>query len=217
VATELLMRFAIGTQAIDGESQADVATDDTLMTDFVPGKFSDIEDFSLGMDLDEKTSAPLTLSPGPSVPPGARSLAPPIPPTSAHSRTRFAQWLDGMKAKDAYAVNFEPFSFTKQFDKASPTLFEMCCNSKSFGSISLVKRKLIGANDREVDTYAYVRINFVDALIIGLDWDVGESVKEKCKFIARRVMIKYRQQLPDGTLGAQIPGEWKRDMQVVKQ
>jgi type VI secretion system Hcp family effector len=217
VATELLMRFAIGTQAIDGESQADVANDDTLMTDFVPGKFSDIEDFSLGMDLDEKTSAPVIVSPSSSGPPAARSLAPAALSTTGHSRTRFAQWLDGMKAKDAYAVNFEPFSFTKQFDKASPTLFEMCCNSKSFGSISLVKRKLIGTSDREVETYAYVRINFVDALIVGLDWDVGEAVKEKCKFIARRVMIKYRQQLTDGTLGAQIPGEWKRDMQVVKK
>lgn len=216
MATELLMRFAIGTQAIDGELQADVATDDALMTDFQPGKFSDIDDFDLGMDLDEKTSAPTVISPTTAGPPGARTLAPLIAATP-HSRTRFAQWLDGMKAKDAYAVNFEPFSFSKQFDKASPTLFEMCCNSKSFGSISLVKRKLIGSPDLEVESYAYVRINFVDALIVGLDWDAGEAVKEKCKFIARRVMIKYRQQLPDGSLGAQIPGDWKRDMQVVKR
>lgn len=211
MATELLIRFAIGTQAIDGESQADVATDDTLMTDFAPGKFSDLQDFNLGMDLDEKTSAPVSIGGAP----GGKGFAPAVL-AAPHSRTRFAQWLDGMKAQEAYAVNFDPFSFTKQFDKASPTLFELCCNSRPLGSISLVKRKLIGS-DTEVESYAYVRINFVNALIIGLDWDAGDAVKEKCKFIARQVMIKYRQQLPDGSLGAQIPGEWKRDMQLAKQ
>ena len=136
MANELLVRFATGTNVIDGESQAVISSDDTLISDFTTGKFSDVQDFSLGMDLDESDSG----SAMPLLPPaGLATLAggrgPLEPRTTAipkHSKTPFASWVWGKdgkpltakQLKEAFPVNFEPFALSKQFDRASPQLFE---------------------------------------------------------------------------------------------
>ena len=45
-----------------------------------------------------------------------------------------------------YPVDLEPFTFSRQMDQASPLLFEMCCNSQSFASVTLIKRKAAGTD-----------------------------------------------------------------------
>jgi hypothetical protein len=37
--------------------------------------------------------------------------------------------------------------------------------------------------------HAFLRIDFTDVLVIGVDWDSGDVVKEKCKFICRGVKV----------------------------
>ena len=105
----------------------------------------------------------------------------------ASPRTRFTNWLRGETKK--YPVDLEPFTFSRQMDQASPLLFEMCCNSQSFASVTLIKRKAAGT---DVSGRAFLRIDFKDVLVIGVDWDSGDVVKEKCKFICRDVEIQYQ-------------------------
>jgi hypothetical protein len=85
----------------------------------------------------------------------------------------------------------------------------MCCNSKSFASATLIKRKAAGT---DTSGHAFLRIDFKDVLVIGLDWDSGDVVKEKCKFICRGVKVQYKPQTSDGSLGAAVPGTWERMM-----
>ena len=85
----------------------------------------------------------------------------------------------------------------------------MCCDSTSFSSATLIKRK---AASTSVSGHAFLRIDFTDVLVIDVDWDSGDVVKEKCKFICREVMVQYKPQKSDGSLGAPVPGTWKYRM-----
>ena len=73
----------------------------------------------------------------------------------------------------------------------------------------MIKRKAAASN---VSGHAFLRIDFTDVLVIGVDWDSGDVVKEKCKFICRGVKVQYKPQTSDGSLGAAVPGTWKRNM-----
>ena len=57
---------------------------------------------------------------------------------------------------------------------------------------------------------AYLRIDFTDLLITELDWDEGEVIKEKYKFVCRGVKMQYKPQASDGTLGSAVPGIWPK-------
>jgi type VI protein secretion system component Hcp len=198
VSIDLLMKFVKGSDAIDAESQTSVDSSDGFLNDFKTGKFFEIDEFSFGVGLEDDDTA------------GAKRAAGGAPGqdrTSHGSRTRFSNWLSG-EAK-AYPVDLEPFSFSRQMDQASPLLFEMCCNSRSFSSATLIKRKAAASN---VSGHAFLRIDFTDVLVIGVDWDSGDVVKEKCKFICRGVKVQYKPQTSDGSLGAAVPGTWKRNM-----
>jgi len=75
----------------------------------------------------------------------------------------------------------EPFSFTRMIDRASPLLFENCANSISFASATLVKRKVTG---QTLALQAFLRMDFKDVLIVGISWDDGDILKEKCNSFA---------------------------------
>jgi type VI protein secretion system component Hcp len=94
-------------------------------------------------------------------------------------------------------------------DRASPLLFQMCCDSKSFTSATLVKRKAAGS---DLSGHGFLRFEFTDVLVIGVDWDSGDVVKEKCKFICRGMTVKYRPQTLNGSLGPAVPGSFSRAM-----
>ena len=192
MSIDLLMKFVKGSDAIDAECQTTVDSKDDLLHDFKAGKFFEIDEFNFGVGLEDDDSA------------GDK----PKPAVVAHApRTRFTNWLRG--EQKAYPVDLEPFTFSRQMDQASPLLFEMCCNSQSFASATLIKRKAAGT---DVSGRAFLRIDFKDVLVIGVDWDSGDVVKEKCKFICRGVEVQYKPQTPDGTLGGKVPGEWHRTM-----
>lgn len=182
MAVDLLMKFVKGGDAIEAECQTSIDPKDRFLTDFQGGKFFEVEEFSFGAGLDDDDS-------------GGRSF-----------RGKFGQWLSGERSK-AYPVDLEPVTFSRQMDKASPLLFEMCCNSQSFASATLVKRKAAGT---DASGQAFLRIDFKDVLVIGVDWDSGDLVKERCRFICRGVKVQYKPQLPNGTLGGAVPGTWSR-------
>ncbi len=198
MSIDLLMKFVRGSDAIDAESQTSVDSSDGFLHDFKTGKFFEIDEFSFGVGLEDDDLAGEKRSAG-----GASGRDRAVHP----SRSRFNNWLNG-EAK-SYPVDLEPFSFTRQMDQASPLLFEMCSHSKSFSSATLIKRKAAASN---VSGHAFLRIDFKDVLVIGLDWDSGDVVKEKCKFICRSVEVQYKPQKSDGSLGAAVPGTWKRSM-----
>ncbi len=192
MSIDLLMKFVKGSDAIDAECQTTVDSKDDLLHDFKTGKFFEIDEFNFGVGLEDDNSASEKRNPA-----GA-----------SHShRTRFSNWLRG--ETKSYPVDLEPFTFSRQMDQASPLLFEMCCDSKSFASATLIKRKAAGS---DVSGRAFLRIDFKDVLVIGVDWDSGDVVKEKCKFICRGVKVQYKPQTADGTLGAAVPGNWDRMM-----
>jgi type VI protein secretion system component Hcp len=197
MAIDLLMKFVKGGDAIDAECQTDVDPKDKFLEDFKPGKFFEIDEFNFGVGLEDDDS-PSGKHHG-----GGQGQA-----EMRHSRVRFGNWLSGERTK-AYPVDLEPFSFTRQMDRASPLLFEMCCNSQSFTSATLVKRKAAGS---DASGHGFLRIDFKDVLLIGVDWDSGDVVKEKCKFICRGVKMQYKPQLPNGTLSGAVPGTWNRTM-----
>jgi type VI protein secretion system component Hcp len=243
MAHEMFMKFVVGGNAIDAEAQAKFDTNDDLMSDFKLGKFCAIEDFDLGMGLQdegsgneeggksskhdrEKLLAMLNAGNAVSAEDKAKAQAQLEAMLARQSGPRYVGWLDGTR-QGGYEVDFEPFSFSKRLDKVSPLLFQMSCNRDSFASVTLVKRKLIGATNTaksgatasQVSSQAYLRFDFTDVLVIGLDWDADdeEEMKEKCKFIARGVTVQYRPQMPDGTLGDIIPGQWQRAAQKPKR
>jgi type VI protein secretion system component Hcp len=200
VSIDLLMKFVKGSDAIDAECQTTVDSKDDLLHDFKTGKFFEVDEFNFGVGLEDDDSA----GEKPKEKYGEKLK----PAVGAHaSRTRFTNWLRGEQKE--YPVDLEPFTFSRQMDQASPLLFEMCCNSQSFASATLIKRKAAGT---DASGRAFLRIDFKDVLVIGVDWDSGDVVKEKCKFICRGVKVQYKPQMPDGTLGAAVPGEWHRMM-----
>jgi type VI protein secretion system component Hcp len=198
MAIDLLMKFVKGGDAIDAESLTTVDPTDRFLEDFKPGKFFEIDEFSFSVGLEDDDS------PGSEKRQGTGSSDKDAP----RRRTRFDNWLSGERTK-AYPVDLEPFSFTRQMDQASPLLFEMCCNSQSFASATLVKRKAAGS---DVSGHGFLRIDFKDVLVIDVDWDSGDVVKEKCKFICRGVKVQYKPQSAGGILGAAVPGVWNRTM-----
>jgi type VI protein secretion system component Hcp len=205
MSIDLLMKFvAQGGEALNAECQTTVDPKDDLLHDFKTGKFFEIDEFNFGAGLEDHDSA----AEKPSDKLGGKYGEKLKPGLGAHaSRARFTNWLSG--EQKVYPVDLEPFTFSRQMDQASPLLFKMCCNSISFASATLIKRK---AASTDVSGRAFLRIDFKDVLVIGVDWDSGDVVKEKCKFICRGVKVQYKPQMPDGTLGAAVPGEWHRMM-----
>ena len=195
------MKFVKGSDAIDAECQTTADFEDAIFCTTsrrASSSRSTSLNFGVGLEDDDLAGEKPSEKLGEKLKPSLSAHAP---------RTRFTNWLRG--EQKAYPVDLEPFTFSRQMDQASPLLFEMCCNSQSFTSATLIKRKAAGT---DVSGRAFLRIDFKDVLVIGVDWDSGDVVKEKCKFICRGVQVQYKPQTPDGMLGAAVPGNWKRMM-----
>ena len=130
---------------------------------------------------------------------------------------KFSKWVQGLNVavsqgsnSQLFPVEMEPFAFSRLMDISSPLLFQNCFQTKPFDSATIVKRKrgIISAIDsRTALTHVpYLRIDFKNVLLISVDWDGGDMMKEKYKFVSRSVTVKYRQQNHDGSKGAVIGG-----------
>jgi hypothetical protein len=96
---------------------------------------------------------------------------------------------DELKKVLPYPVDMNEVTIDRTYDKASPILYQMCCDSETFPSVSLIKRKDIG------DTFlrGFLRLDFEDVMVTSVEWKNGEVMKETFTFVFRRVTVKYRQ------------------------
>jgi type VI protein secretion system component Hcp len=208
---DTLMMLVSGGQPISAESMATIDSSDTdMMKGFQVGKFFEIEDFDLGIDLNDTDSSATQTTNQPNQHGNQQT-------DKSKSSARFSKWVQGIAVtvghgtnSQLYPVQMEPFGFTRQMDCASPVLFQNCFQTKPFDQAVVVKRKR-GINSAiDLGTsyvhVPYLRLEFTGVLLISADWDGSETMKEKYKFVSQTVVVKYRQQKHDGTKGAVVGG-----------
>ncbi len=184
---DIVMMLKAGGTAIEAESQSAVDGETGWTDDFTAGKYFEIEDFDFGINVVDSDS-PETKGTG-------KEEAGRSKPKSG----RFSKWVQGLTVATGqgaggtlYPVEMEPFSFTRQIDSASPLLFKNCFKTIPFDSGAVVMRKAGGLGATSDGTgLAFLRIDFTSVLFVAIDWDAGEVVKEKCKFVCRSVKVKY--------------------------
>ena len=199
---DMLMKFVRSNgQSLDAECQAAINTNDDLTNDFVGGKFFEAQEFGFGAGLDDDDMP--KPPPSPQVPPG--KTAPPATPQPF--KLKYARFMNAATSKGShgYPVDIDTITFSRLMDRGSTVFFQDLCGLKTFEMATLVKRKMTGSAG---GLQTYLRMDFIDVLMIGLDWDEGDVIKEKYKFICRGVMVQYKPQASDGTLGAAISGGW---------
>jgi type VI protein secretion system component Hcp len=192
----LMMMITKEGKAVAGESQSKIDKQDPLQSDFNPGLFFEIDDFDFGIDVVDTDSSAASTTTTPGTPPTSQTPA---------KTGRFSKWIQGTMvttgqgaSSRVYPIEMEPFSFTRKVDIASPTLFTNCFLTKPFKSASVVMRKS-GGIKTNLGNIGFLRLDFTDVLLVAVDWDGGEQVKEKCKFVCRTVKVQYAQQDNDGT------------------
>ena len=118
----------------------------------------------------------------------------------------FKAFRSGKGGNVKYPVSVQPITITRPIDKSSPRLLQYCIDTTSFDSVSVVKRKAAGG---PLAGQPYLRLDFVGVLIRDISWSNDEPIKEVTKLISRSITVRYRPQLPDGTLGAAKIGFWR--------
>ena len=107
-------------------------------------------------------------------------------------------------------ITFNPFTFSRPTDRASPLFFTMCCAGTHFAQISLAMRKATGADG---SGKCYLRFDFALAAVKTVSWsgsDGDESTKEEVTFEYGALQIRYKPQDETGALGNAIPAVWSR-------
>jgi type VI protein secretion system component Hcp len=197
---DLLMRFVRSNgQELEAECSASINANDDLTDDFVRGKFFEVQEFGFGAGLDDD-EAPKE-PPEPKVEPGKK------PPKTAPKpfKLKYARFMKSGKSR-GYPVDIDEISFTRLMDRGSTVFFQDMCDLKTFEQATLVKRRTVGSAQ---GLQTYLRMDFTDVLLVGIEWEEGElTITEKYKFICRGVMVQYKPQNSDGSLGAAIPGGW---------
>jgi type VI secretion system secreted protein Hcp len=102
-------------------------------------------------------------------------------------------------------VHFHDFTFTKKFDKASPTLMLYCASGKHIPTIEFVSRKAGG------DQQEYLKIKFTDCLVSSYQTHGDENSVVPTDSIAinfSKIEKEYKEQKADGTLGGSVKKHW---------
>lgn len=192
---------------LGAECRTEVSSDwDDLILDYENGSFFAVDDFSFGMNIDDKDPTADTTNAG-----GGRGVGAAGVNLAAGPQVKFGKWKSGtaedVKKMVPFPVRMDEFSITRRYDRASPVLFEKCVTSDSFKSASLVKRKVVGGDMLQT----FLRLDFKDVLITHIDWSDGETIKETVKFVFRAITVQYKTQKPDGKLNAAGSVEWRYD------
>ncbi len=205
--TDLLMRLVIERETgpfksgpVAGGSALQLAPGDPLLTGFTPGQFIEISDFDMELTLRDETSKS-----------GGASPAGNGPNAQANEKLRgsFSRWraAKGEDYKMIYPSETDIFTFTHEVDRASLVLLGMCCLGGTFDSATIVKRRNIGGSRLN---RSFLRIDFKKVLVVGVDWDDGVVVKEKCKFVCRRLEMTYHMQTQDGSMIGAAQATWSQ-------
>jgi hypothetical protein len=233
-ATDVLMTFIDKSGAgVAGECASVWNISDSMKDGFSAGTFFEVNEFSFSGGIKAEGSGSsngsggftssrgnnLSARPAPTAS-GQVKSTPKLPPTNpndpnAKSKDRgseFSKYIMGIKDwEKGMAMDVKEIEVTRQMDVGSPILFSSCVNLVSFTKAILVKRKIIGgiaSRGVTVPLMGFFRIEFKEPLIISVDWDDGEVIKEKIKFVCRGGTIIYKPQKPDGSLGDQTSVTW---------
>lgn len=202
-ATDLMMMFVInGSEKLRGEARSDFIKsfnmDNPLTKGFKQGYFFEVDNFTFraGTSGQEEEEPPATTKKSPR-------------DKNSKNAERSMRGGDYRSFKEGrgynYPAEFQPVTFRRPIDIGSPILMQKCIERESFERATIIKRKATGSgNAGEV----FLRIDFVGVLITSIGWSEEDEVQEEVEFVCRSVTIAYKPQLPDGTLGATIPGFW---------
>ena len=214
---DVLMMFNDSNNApVAADCRVTVEAGDPMAKGFAAGCFFEVQDFGFGVglqDTDPQQAAAQKPAPGKAA--GAQAAANQgkgkgkgkDEDDTPKQKATFTAWRypDPRTKQAPYPLDLQPFQFSRAMDRASTTLFSYCASSRVFRSAALIKRTIVGHGK---GLMPFLRIDFSDVLVIGVDWDDGDVVKETCKFMARKVEVTYKPQQPDGSLGDKIPGRW---------
>jgi type VI protein secretion system component Hcp len=116
-----------------------------------------------------------------------------------------------------YKSKIESFTFTRLIDCATSTLVKACCDSTSFKSASIIKRKPASGNPKHNRTdMAFIRLDFAGVKITSLKFADGDVVTETCVFSCDAMQITYAQQDASGKLTALAPVSWQNPVADTK-
>jgi type VI protein secretion system component Hcp len=213
--TDVLMTFILSSGGVPAECTAVWDSSDTAMhQDFVAGCYFELDDFSLGGGLeseDSKSDKTTTTDTGGNK---VRTREPANNTANDKEKkssrgNKFAKYI--LEGSLKYPLDVQEISISRRMDKASPILLNNCLTLTPFTKAVIVKRKVVGgvSEDNLVHHRGFLRLDFDKPLITSVEWEDGEVVKEKLKFICRGFKVTYRPQNNDGTLGSEVPMNWK--------
>ena len=200
-STDIFMIFRERDVALAGESTTELSVKGSphndLLNGFEPGAMFEISKFDFGVGVEQKAIEAFEY-PGlktalAAVPGAGRAAHPPRP------RSKPGQTLDQSP------VTVQPVTFTRQMDRASHLLLRHTIQRTYFNRVALVKRKSAGGL---LAGAAYLRLDFEGVILTEANWTNDDPIEESYSFQARAITMRYKPQLPNGTLGAAKVGFW---------
>jgi type VI protein secretion system component Hcp len=216
---DVLMTFIVsGTNAVAAESSTilDKAEHHDMIEGFTPGNVFEVDDFTFSANLtsaEDRSGADnaswsggqednfIHARGGPqshmATPNAARKAA-----GSSGSSNLFAKYI--ASGDIHFNVEIPEVTITKQVESSSIPFLKACVQFSKFERAILIKRKFTGKNFHE----AFLRLEFKEPLITGVEWDEGEIIREKLKFVCRGITAMYRRQDSHGNLGSPLQTTW---------
>jgi type VI secretion system secreted protein Hcp len=102
-------------------------------------------------------------------------------------------------------VQAQDFNFTAKFSKASPSLMLACASGKHLKSAVLTARKA-GKGKQEFLTFSLSDVLVSAYQTGGVEGEVVPADSVSLNF--SKIQVEYKQQNPDGSLGASIKAGW---------
>jgi type VI protein secretion system component Hcp len=191
---------------------------------FTPGSFCLVDSFSFDVQLLDKESAEHKMRVQKSIAEDVvgegdveeskldKSVSKGFNPASQE----FALWRmppdddrsNGRNALQNFSAKAGDFSLKRRVDSASPKLFEMCCGQLPLAYVSIIKRTMApargggGSGTGAMEAISFLRLDFSDVMVIGVDWSDGDILEETCKLQARSLALRYMAQDANGKLSA---------------
>jgi len=213
-STDVLMTFLNGSNGVPAECLATWDKEDSMKTDFTTGTFFQLEDFSLGAGLESEEADDEDLGTG-ETSTGGNGLRGGRPKGGSQKKSKkasrgnkFAKYI--LEGSLRYPIDMEEISVSRQLDKASPIFLQSCLKLKAFTKAVIVKRKVVGSvmAKSTIRHLGFLRLEFTEPLITSVDWEDGDIVREKLKFVCRGIKVAYRPQKADGSLGDPVSMSW---------
>lgn len=219
-STDLLMVVKPkGADPLAGEARARFDKSDNMMLGFTSNNginlFAEAEEFTFGAGVEDDAEpmekaverlAEQMQSGGGTWSAQTTKDGQPVKPKSGGKRVKYKRFFQGGASGPnglGYDVVLDDVTITRRMDQMSVKLLELCLQQREIENIILVKRKAVGGQ-REYNQQPFLRIQFSGVLITAIDWDDGDVIKEKLKFVYRSVTSSFKVQNDDGTLGGAI-------------